>query len=123
MTRTARTVVVGDDGKTRFEEIQVKFHHLEGVVPGGAFDAAPLGTNDVAILRFAPGYDADFHHSPTPTWMMIMTGRIHLGVSDDVWVELVPGDIVYMTDSTGEGHRTRVLGDEEVLMATAGFGG
>lgn len=123
MTRKARTVVAGDDGKSRFEEIDVEFHHLEDVVPGAAFDAAPLGTNDVALVSFPPGFVAPFHNTPAPTWMMIMTGRMALGVSDDQWVELVPGDFIYMTDATGEGHQSHVVGDETVLMATAGFGG
>jgi len=123
MTRTARKVVVGDDGKSRFEELPIEFHHLDDVVPGGAFDAAPLGSNEVALVRFRPGFVADWHHTPAPTWMMVMTGRMELGLSDDVWAELVPGDVVYMTDASGDGHRSRVLGDEDVLMATAGFGG
>jgi quercetin dioxygenase-like cupin family protein len=123
MTLTARKVVVGDDGKTRIEEIEIEFHHLADVVPGGAFDAAPLGANDVALVRFEPGFVAGWHTTPAPTWMMVMTGRMGLGVSDDVWIELAPGDVVHMTDTAGEGHRSRVIGDDDVLMATAGFGG
>lgn len=123
MIRKARVVVAGEDGKTRFEERDVEFHPVEGVVPGARFDAAPLGSSDVALVRFEPGFEAGFHLTPTPTWMFVLTGSVLLGVSDDVWAELAPGDLVYMTDTEGEGHRSRVVGDEDVLMATAGFGG
>lgn len=123
MIRKARVVVAGADGKTRFEERDVEFHPVEGVVPGARFDAAPLGASEVALVRFEPGFTTGFHLTPTPTWMFVLTGCVRLGVSDDVWAELRPGDLVYMEDTTGEGHRSTVLGDEDVLMATAGFGG
>ena len=123
MRITARVVVAGADGKTRFEERELVLDPIEGVAPGGVFEAAGLGTNDVALVRFQPGFEADFHLTPAPVWMFVMTGRLQLGLSDDVWAELGPGDAVYMTDQEGEGHRSRVLGDEDVLMVTAGYGG
>jgi hypothetical protein len=123
MKRTVRVVVAGDDGKSRFEEDELELHSIEGVATGGVFDAAPLGPSDVALVRFAPGFESGFHLTPAPTWMFVMSGRMALGVSDDVWAELGPGDIVRMTDADGEGHRSRVLGADEVLMATAGYGG
>lgn len=123
MTRSARRVVTGDDGRTRFEEIELEFTSVDGVVPDAVFDVFPLGACDSAVVSFEPGFVAPFHNTPAPTWMMIMAGRIALGVSDDRWVELVPGDMIHMTDATGEGHRSRVVGDERVVMATAGFGG
>jgi quercetin dioxygenase-like cupin family protein len=123
MKKAARKVVSDADGTTRIEEIEIEFHHLVDVVPGAAFDAAPLGTNDVALVSFEPGFVAPFHNTPAPTWMMILTGRMALGVSDGVQVVLAPGDAIYMTDADGEGHRSHVVGDEAVLMATAGFGG
>jgi quercetin dioxygenase-like cupin family protein len=123
MNRKVRVVVAGEDGKTRFEETEVEFHPIDDAVPGARFDAAPLGSSDVALVRFEPGFTAGFHLTPTPTWMFVLTGRLHLGVSDDVWAELGPGDFVYMKDTEGEGHRSRVIGGEDLLMVTAGYGG
>lgn len=123
MTRSARRVVAGDDGKTRIEDIELDFVSVADVVPGATFDVLPLGAADSAIVAFAPGFVAPFHNTPAPTWMMIMSGRMALGVSDEQWIELVPGDMIHMTDATGEGHQSRVVGDEPVVMVTAGFGG
>jgi hypothetical protein len=121
MKQKYKVVVAGEDGKTRLEEDELELVSVEGVTPGGVFDAVGLGTSDVAFVHFAPGFEADFHLTPDPTWMFVMSGRIAVGLSDDVWFELGPGDIVRATDTSGEGHRSRVLGDEAVLMATAGF--
>lgn len=123
MKRTVRIVVAGEDGKTRFEEEELELQPIEGVAGDATFEAVGLGASDVALVRFEPGFEAPFHLTPAPTWMFVMKGRMALGVSDDVWVELGPGDVVRMTDAHGEGHRSRVLGDDEVLMATAGYGG
>jgi quercetin dioxygenase-like cupin family protein len=123
VTRSARRVVAGDDGKTRFEDFEVEFVHIEGVVEGAVFDAYPLGAADSAVVSFEPGFVAPFHNTPGPTWMFVMSGRMALGVSDDQWIELVPGDMIHMLDATGEGHQSRVVGDEPVVMVTAGFGG
>ena len=123
MTRKVRTVTAGPDGRTSFGEREVEFHTIDGIVPGGVFDAAPLGANDVALVRFAPGFVSEYHLTPSPTWMFILAGRLDLGTSDGEWAELGPGDIVHMSDTSGEGHRSRVLGDDDLVLATAGFGG
>ena len=123
MKRTLTVVVAGQDGKTRLEQQELELQRIEGMAAEGVFDAAALGPSDVALVRFAPGFEAGFHLTPAPTWMFVMKGRLALGVSGDVWTELGPGDVVRMIDTHGEGHRSRVVGDEEVLMATAGYGG
>jgi uncharacterized cupin superfamily protein len=55
--------------------------------------------------------------------MFIMHGEMELEVSDGVKQRLSPGDIVHFSDSDGEGHRSTVIGDDEVVVATAGFAG
>ena len=123
MIRRVRTVTAGPDGRTSFGEREVEFHTIDGIVPGGVFDAAPLGGSDVALVHFAAGFVSEYHLTPTPTWMFVLAGRLDLGTSDGAWAELGPGDIVHMSDTEGLGHRSRVLGADDVLMATAGFGG
>ena len=52
-----------------------------------------------------------------------MHGELDLELSHGVTQRLSPGDIVHFSDSDGQGHRSTVLGDEEVIVATAGFAG
>jgi uncharacterized cupin superfamily protein len=114
-------VTTDADGKTRFGEMTIDFTTVEGVSPGGVFQAAPLGTSDAAVVQFEPGFTCDFHHTPAPTWMFIMTGQMEIEVSDGAKELLSSGDLIRMEDADGEGHRSRVLSDGPVLMATAGF--
>ncbi len=113
--------VVSDGHKTRFDTREIELAPVEDVAPGGVFDAAALGEGAVALARFDSGFRCGFHNTATPTWMFIMTGQMELGVSDGDTRTLAPGDVVYFTDSNGEGHRSRVLGDDDVIVATAGY--
>jgi hypothetical protein len=113
--------VISDGAKTHFGSREIELAPVEGIAPGGVFDAGAMGEGAVALARFEAGFDCGFHNTATPTWMFVMTGRMELGVSDGDTRTLSPGDVVYFTDSDGEGHRSRVLGDEDVLVATAGY--
>ena len=113
--------VFSDGTKSRFEPREIELVAVEDVAPGGVFYAGGLGEGAVALARFEAGFDCGFHNTETPTWMFIMSGQMELGVSDGDSRTLEPGDIVYFTDSDGEGHRSRVLGDQDVIVATAGY--
>ena len=121
MEKTVRKVTSDSDGKTRFGEMTVDFTAIEEVAPGGVFQVAPLGTSDAAVVQFDPGFTCEFHHTPAPTWMFIMTGQMEIEVSDGAKQVLSSGDLIRMEDADGQGHRSRVVSDGPVLMATAGF--
>lgn len=118
-----RTVLhVFEEGeKTRFRDGEVELASIEGVSPGGVFEAAALGEGAVALAVFAAGFSCGFHNSPAPTWMFMMNGEMELEVSDGESRRIAAGDLVHFADASGQGHRSRVLGDQDVVVATAGF--
>lgn len=117
----ARLVVTREQGKTRFEETAIEFASVEGVSPGGVFQAAALGSGAAALVQFDGDFTCDFHHTPDPTWMFVMAGRMEIEVSDGATQVLEAGDVIRLEDADGQGHRSRVLGGEPVLVATAGY--
>jgi quercetin dioxygenase-like cupin family protein len=121
MQKTARLVVTGEDGKTRLSETTVEFVSVSDVSPGGVFQAAPLGSSDAALVHFEADFSCDFHHTPGPTWMFVMAGQMEIEVSDGAKTVIRAGDVIKLEDSDGRGHRSRVLGGEPVLVATAGY--
>ena len=123
MNESAWRVVSGPDGKTRFEEQAIPFSPVEGIAPLGVFYAASLGSSAAALVRFEVGFESGFHNTDAETWMFVMRGQMNLEVSDGVSRLLGPGDVVFFSDSTGEGHSSHVVGDVPVLVATAGFAG
>jgi hypothetical protein len=121
MEKTVWRVTTGEDGKTRFSSMPLEFTLVEGVSPGGVFQAAALGSSDAAVVQFDRDFTCEFHHTPSPTWMFFMTGQMEIEVSDGEKAVLSPGDLIRLEDSDGQGHRSRVLGEGPVLVATAGF--
>lgn len=113
--------VVEDGESTRFREGEIELAPVEGVSPGGIFHAAALGDAAVGVVVFEAGFSCEFHHTPAPTWMLVMSGEMEVEVSDDETRVLRAGDLVHLSDAQGRGHRSRVLGDQEVIVATAGF--
>jgi uncharacterized cupin superfamily protein len=115
--------VVSDDGKSRLELRDIEFAAVADAAPGGVFNAAGLGDSAVALVTFDPGFTCEFHNTEAPTYMFIMHGEMELELSDGVTQRLRPGDIVHFSDSDGQGHKSTVIGDDEVIVATAGFAG
>lgn len=111
-----------DDGSSRFDSGELQFVPVEDVAPGGTFAVSGLGARESGIVRFDPGFRCGFHNSPTATWMLFMQGSMEIEVSDGVTRTFGPGDAIEFHDATGQGHRSRVIGDTPVVAATAGFG-
>lgn len=91
-------------------------------VPGGegptALRVAAVGQGTTSLFRFPAGFENDFHNAPEPSWMLFLAGRLEVTTSDGTTVVLAAGDAVRFEDVSGPGHRSRVVSDEDVLVAS-----
>jgi hypothetical protein len=98
----------GPDGQTYAEEIEAKFTSV-----GGA-DVYKLLANAGAELRRAPpGRVADWHNAPRRQYVITLSGHGELEVAGGKKIQLGPGSIDLVEDTTGKGHITRVVGTED----------
>ena len=98
----------GPDGQTHAEEIEAKS------VPGGGNDVYKLLANDGAELRRAPpGRVSDWHTAPRRQYVITLSGHGELEVTGGKKISVGPGNIELVEDTTGKGHITRVVGNEE----------
>ncbi|MCI0480397.1 MAG: hypothetical protein L0213_02270 [Candidatus Dadabacteria bacterium] len=67
--------------------------------------------------EFTPGTFLDWHPAPRRQIVIILSGRLEHGFRDGSRHTFRAGDVRVLTDTAGEGHTTRVLGDEAVLVA------
>ncbi|MGH7891587.1 MAG: cupin domain-containing protein [Thermodesulfobacteriota bacterium] len=67
--------------------------------------------------EFTPGTFLDWHPAPRRQIVIILSGRLEHEFRDGSRHTFGAGDIRILVDTTGEGHTTRVLGDEAVLVA------
>jgi hypothetical protein len=98
----------GPDGLSYAEEIEAKF------VPGGGTEVFKLLANSGAEIRRAPpGRIADWHTAPRRQYVITLSGHGELEVAGGKKISVGPGSINLVEDTTGKGHITRTVGNED----------
>ena len=70
-----------------------------------------------AFARFPGGWDGGWHPTPRRQIFLILAGEIEAGTSDGDQCRLSPGDAALLEDTTGKGHRARVVRSGRTLIA------
>jgi len=68
-----------------------------------------------AFARFPAGWEGGWHPAPRRQYFLVLTGQCESETSDGDRRSHGPGSVVLLEDTTGKGHRARVVGDGEVL--------
>lgn len=99
----------GPDGLTHAEEIEVKFD-----MGDGGQGLYKFLSNSGAVLRRAPpGRVNDYHTASRRQYIITLSGRAELVLSGGQTLKVGPGDIELAEDTTGKGHITRTVGNED----------
>ena len=75
-----------------------------------------LDAEKIGFLRLPRGFDSDWHPAPGKRFVMVLSGVGEIEVGDGQHRKVAPGSVVLVTDTKGRGHRTKVLGKEDVLI-------
>lgn len=92
-------IYTSPDGESHVEHVEIS--NSAGEIPVTAMTAR-------AYARSASS-SADWHTAPRRQFAINMTGSLEVEVSDGTRQEIGQGDLVYLSDTTGKGHVTRVL--------------
>jgi hypothetical protein len=65
------------------------------------------------LHRGAPGRVSDWHQGPSRRYVITMSGHGELEVANGKKIPVEPGHIELIEDTTGKGHITRVIGDQD----------
>jgi quercetin dioxygenase-like cupin family protein len=110
-------VYAGPDGRSHIAELPLAlapFHDTEGAHG----QATPLQPATGISFRVAPaGYVLDWHCAPRRQYSISLAGTAEIEVGDGTVARVEPGDVVLAEDLTGQGHITRVVGDQPRLYA------
>lgn len=98
----------GDDGQTHFEDLDV-------LTEDQFTEPAQAGAN-LIFRRFPADYFSDWHTAPRRQYIVILSGKMEIGIGDGTTRQFGPGDIVLADDQTGQGHTTRSLGEPRVSL-------
>lgn len=105
----------GPDGESHAEEMQASFDMAVYAPPAPAFGVSPpTAAQRYVMVHFPAGWDSDFHPAPRRQLFVILSGRFQGATSDGAVLDLAPGDVVLMEDTSGKGHSAKVIGADDV---------
>jgi len=96
-------------GETHFKDIEIPVHDAGRI--GRLSD--PMSAKSVIFRTNDPDYHYDWHHAPARQFIVLLDGEIELEVSDGEIRRFGGGDILWMEDVEGKGHRTRHVNPSE----------
>jgi hypothetical protein len=107
------------EGQSHFEQVTAELDETDYrppaptvVVVSYAYD-----TDALQFIKLVPGWDGRSIRPPQPQFLIGLSGRIEVTASDGKTRTFGPGDGVLVGDTSGDGHRTRVKGDDEFIAA------
>jgi hypothetical protein len=116
--RLRYSVVFSDSGDvTHFRDEELPWQVHQSSDPRHPILVTPfLDAERIGFLRLPVGYSSDWHPAPGKRFVMGLTGVVEVEVGDGQRRRFGPGSVVLVTDVTGRGHKTTVLGDQDVLL-------
>jgi quercetin dioxygenase-like cupin family protein len=110
-------VYSGADGRSHIAETPLDMKPF--VDTEGAYgEAAPTQPATGITFRVSPpGYVLNWHCAPRRQYSIALSGTAEIEVGDGTVARVGPGDVVLAEDLTGEGHVTRVVGDQPRFYA------
>jgi len=116
-------VYSGSDGQSHIEPLQLDMQPFSDT-EGAYGHATDMLKSQGIVFRSSPaGYELGWHTAPRRQLMILLKGRVEIEVSGNHQnngmkkLQCGPGDVVLAEDSTGQGHITRVVGEEDRFYA------
>ncbi|MYN63922.1 MAG: hypothetical protein F4X11_02660 [Acidobacteria bacterium] len=102
-------IYTGADGQTHVEELDVPLTSQRGATEL----SDPVPVTSVQFRRTSPEYFIDWHTAPRRQYVITLAGESEVEFGDGTKVRLYPGHILLAEDTTGQGHISRAIGDED----------
>jgi quercetin dioxygenase-like cupin family protein len=77
-----------------------------------------LAATQITFREWPAGRFLDWHPAPQRQFVIVLQGRLEIGLPDGSTHVFGPGDARLVEDTTGKGHTTRVVSPEPVVTAT-----
>ena len=115
-------VYSGKDGQSHLEQVALDMKPFKDH-EGSYGEAAPMQAASGVAFRVAPpGYVLDWHCAPRRQYSISLSGTAEIEVGDGTKARVGPGDVVLAEDLTGQGHVTRVVGNQPRMYAIVPLG-
>ncbi|WP_194724723.1 cupin domain-containing protein [Noviherbaspirillum malthae] len=103
---------------TRFETVMIPVIPKQFAPPAPSFSVSSFETAaQCGFLHLPVGWVGEQHPSPSRMWIYVLTGQMDFEASNADVRHILPGSALLLEDTTGEGHSSRVVGDQPVTLA------
>jgi hypothetical protein len=97
----------GADGQSRVDEVELR------VTPDGRDLASPwMRATRIRFEESPPGSALDWHDAPRRQFVITLSGTLEFVTRDGARFRLAPGDVLLAEDTSGGGHRWRLVDDQ-----------
>jgi len=106
-----------EEGESHLENVDLEFA-AENVFPSAPplLLTSPQAASGYVFARATPGWNADWHPSPTRQLAVYLRGEGTIQAGDGESRPLRPGTVLLVEDTAGQGHVTKVTGPDEMLV-------
>ena len=104
----------GEDGQSHIETLDLASHPEL---------TSPKDATTISFREWPPGHFIDWHPAPRRQYIISLSGRIEIGLGDGSTQSYGPGDARLVEDTSGQGHTTRVVGDQPSITAVIPLAG
>src|SRR6266567_2717947 len=103
----------GETGASQFDEVEISLREMNFLPPAPpALVSEQIITEGRMLFATLPvGWDGSWHPAPARSYFFMLSGQLEVEVSGWQRRRIKPGDAVLLEDTSGMGHRTRVIGD------------
>lgn len=106
-------IYTGDDGKTHMEEYAEPLNIRR---ESSNTDLSEVyAAESIQFRRNSPDYFIDWHTAPRRQYVITISGESEVELADGTKIHLYPGHILLAEDTTGQGHISRAVGEEDRL--------
>jgi quercetin dioxygenase-like cupin family protein len=107
-----------EQGESHFEDCEINFEPVDFAPPAPPLDISVFGpVEHCSILRAKPGWKGDWHPAPFRQLHFYLSGEIEAETSDGEIRRIKTGGIALVEDTLGKGHKSRVEGSSNVVIA------
>ena len=110
---TILRIYSGHDGQSHVEEMPLAMQPFVDT-EGAHGEGTPLQPVQGVTFRVSPpGYVLSWHCAPRRQYTITLAGEAEIEVGDGTVKHIGPGDVLLAEDLTGQGHITRVVGQQQ----------
>ncbi len=107
-----------DEQGSRFEDLDIALPEAVTDSFGNVYQVSRAVAGNSVLVELPAGLDQDWHCAPTRQLVCVLRGRVEVETSDGATRQWSAGGLFLADDTTGQGHRTRVLEGPAQLLFT-----